>query len=63
MTHHPERSLVIPDLARLPSGLVPVVSALLAEIESGKATDLASHLTYLAALLAPEQQTTEHEVS
>jgi len=60
---NPERSLVIPDLARLPSGLVPVVSALLADIEAGTGSDYASNLLALAAMLAPEQQTTEHEVS
>ena len=59
---NPERSLVIPDLARLPSGLVPVVSALLADIEAGTGSDYASYLLALASMLAPEQ-TTNEEVS
>ena len=59
---NPERRLVLPDSARLPSGLVPVVSALLADIEAGTGSDYASYLLALASMLAPEQQTTE-EVS
>ena len=53
---------LLPDRARLPSGLVPVVSALLADIEAGTGSDYASYLVALASMLAPEQ-TTNEEVS
>ena len=56
-----ERTLVLPDSARVPSGLVPVVSALLADIEAGTGSDYASYLLALASMLAPE--TTNEEVS
>jgi len=60
---NPERSMaLLPDRARLPSGLVPVVSALLADIEAGTGSDYASYLVALASMLAPEQ-TTNEEVS